>query len=113
MAIRHVPIRTCIATGEKRPKNEMIRLVRLDSGEVVIDLKGKEKGRGANLTQTSEAFDLAVKKKIITKALKLEKPLSADKLSSLREKFLQAIEEKAFRQGQKHVKIKVSKEQLD
>ena len=74
MAIRHVPIRTCIATGEKRPKNEMIRLVRIDSGEVVIDLKGKEKGRGANLTQTLEAFDLAVKKKIITKALKLEKP---------------------------------------
>ena len=106
MAIRHVPIRTCIATGEKRPKNEMMRLVRLESGEVIVDPKGKEKGRGANLTQSLEAFDLAVKKKIIQKALKLEKPLTPEEIANLRNSFQEAIEERAFRRGQKHVKIK-------
>lgn len=112
MATKHTPIRTCIGTGEKKPKNEMIRLVRKDDGTVVVDVKGKEKGRGASLSMDVAAFDLAVKKKAIGRALKLEQGLTPELLASLREKFILAIEEKNFRKGNKHVTIKVNKEDL-
>lgn len=113
MAIKHTPIRTCIGTGDKKPKNEMIRLVRREDGSVCIDIKGKERGRGANLSMDVAAFDNAVKKKAINRALKLEKGLSAEQLAKLREDFIEAIAMKEFRQGNKPVKIVVSKEEFD
>ena len=112
MATKHVPIRTCIATGEKKPKNELIRLVRTEDGKVAIDLKGKLKGRGANLSMTEEAFDLAVKKKAIERALKLDKKLSAGEVTTLKKEFLDAISEKKFRPTGKSVTIKVTKQKL-
>ena len=112
MATKHVPIRTCIATGEKHPKNQMIRLVRLENGDVVVDPKGKEKGRGANLLMSEAVFDLALKKKAIQRALKLDKPLSSDDIARLRSEFLQAIALKSFRKGNQPVTIKIAKEEL-
>lgn len=113
MATKHTPIRTCIGTGEKKAKNEMIRLVRKDDGTVVVDVKGKEKGRGANLLMDVAAFDLAVKKKAIGRALKLEHGLNATELADLRSKFIDAIAEKNFRKGNKHVTVKVTKADLE
>jgi len=112
MATKHVPIRTCIATGVKKPKNEMIRLLRREDGSVVIDVKGREKGRGANLTMDVAAFDLAVKKNAIVRALKLERKLTLEETAKLREDFLNAIDERQFRQGAKPVTIKIAREQL-
>ena len=109
----HVAMRTCIGTGEKKAKKDMIRLVKVASGEVVVDLKGKERGRGANLCLTLEAFDKAVAKNAIGRALKLEKKLSIDQIQNLRAKFTEAIEEKAFRQGNKRVVVKISKDDFD
>lgn len=110
---KHVPIRTCIGTGVKKPKNELIRLVRLPDGVVKIDLKGKERGRGASIDTNERAFDLAVKRGAIEKSLKLEKKLSQDKLERLKLDFIDAIEEKSFRQGNKPVTIRVKKEDLE
>ncbi len=109
---KHVPMRTCIGTGLKKPKSEMIRLLRTDNGEVKIDLKGKERGRGANLDMTLEAFDMAVKKGAIDRALKLEKKLTKDQIDSLRADFEAAIEEKKFRKGNEAVVIRIKKEDL-
>lgn len=113
MATKHIPIRTCIATGVKLPKNEMIRLVRTEAGEVVVDLKGKIRGRGANLAMNAEAFDLAVKKRAISRSLKLEKPLTPEELERLRTEFVNAIEQREFRQGNKPVVVRVTREELD
>jgi predicted RNA-binding protein YlxR (DUF448 family) len=112
MATKHVPIRTCIATGQKKPKNEMIRLLKMPDGSVTVDIKGREKGRGANLTMDITSFDLAVKKNAISRALKLERKLSTEEISKLREEFLNAIDEKSFRSGSKSVTLKISRDQL-
>jgi predicted RNA-binding protein YlxR (DUF448 family) len=112
MATKHTPIRTCIGTGEKKPKNEMIRLVRREDGSVVVDVRGREKGRGANISMDISAFDLAVKKRAIGRALKLEKSLNQEQLALLRQQFLDAIEERKFRQGNKPVTVKITREQL-
>lgn len=112
---KQVPIRTCIATGKKLPKQEMIRLVRQDPDldSIVVDVKGKLKGRGANLEKSLDSFDIAVKKRAIERALKLDKPIGADQLATLREQFALAIAEKDFRQGNKKVVLKISKEEFN
>lgn len=115
----HVAMRTCIATGVQKPKNELIRIVRLEDPTdpkkyvVQVDPKGKLRGRGANIDTTEEAFNQAIRIKAISRALKLERQLTEDEVNQLREDFLKAIEEKQFRQGQKRVVLKVSKEELE
>lgn len=112
---KHVPMRTCIATGEKRSKKELLRLVRLanpqnNEPEIQVDPLGKLRGRGANILPTLEAFEKALQTKAIERALKLERKLSAEEVSDLRLSFEKAISEKEFRQGRKPVRLKVSKE---
>ena len=41
MKIRKIPLRTCVVTGEKYPKNELLRIVKTPEGHVMIDLSGK------------------------------------------------------------------------
>ena len=110
---KHVPVRTCIATGEKKPKKELIRLVRLSDGKIKVDTRSKLEGRGANLTMTMDAFDLAIKKKAIPRALKLERPLTQDEILALRNDFEEAIKERQFRPSDKPVKIRVSRDDLN
>ena len=44
---RHVPERTCVACGSKRPKRELVRVASSPLGEVSLDPTGKAPGRGA------------------------------------------------------------------
>ena len=44
MKIKKVPLRTCIVTKEKLPKQELLRVVRTPLGEVIVDLTGKRNG---------------------------------------------------------------------
>lgn len=108
---KHVPMRTCIATHTKVPKKELIRLAfDASTGKVVVDLRDKIRGRGANILPTIEAFDLAIKKRAINRALKLENPLTEDEIRVLRLEFEEKIGEKAFRPDNKPVKIKIKRE---
>ncbi|MCP1336428.1 RNA-binding protein [Futiania mangrovi] len=64
--------RRCIATGETRPKAEMIRFVAGPDGTVVPDLAGKLPGRGLWVTATREAVGQAVKRKAFARAAKAQ-----------------------------------------
>ena len=55
-------MRKCVASGEMKPKKELIRIVRSKEGEVSIDLTGKKSGRGAYLTLDRDIIELAKKK---------------------------------------------------
>jgi len=107
---KHIPMRTCIATGIKKPKVELMRLVKGVDDVVRVDPRSKLPGRGANITMTLEAFELAVKKRAIQRTLKLEKPLTIEETQKLREAFEKAIEERIFRPNDKSVTIRVKKE---
>ena len=39
--MKKIPMRTCVITGEKLPKKELIRVVRNPEGNVVVDESGK------------------------------------------------------------------------
>ncbi|MBM7694666.1 putative RNA-binding protein YlxR (DUF448 family) [Peribacillus deserti] len=66
---KKIPMRKCVATGEMRPKKELIRVVRSKEGEVSVDPTGKKSGRGAYLTLDKEAILLAKKKNILANQL--------------------------------------------
>ena len=63
---KKVPLRKCIATGEMKPKKELVRIVRSKEGEVSIDLTGKKSGRGAYLSLDKETVLTSKKEKYIS-----------------------------------------------
>jgi predicted RNA-binding protein YlxR (DUF448 family) len=66
------PGRRCIATTESRPQSEMIRFVLSPEGEVTPDLAARLPGRGAWVTSSREAIELAVKKGAFARAFKAQ-----------------------------------------
>ena len=69
-------MRSCVATGEKLPKKELIRVVRTPEGNVIVDETGKANGRGAYLKKDIETFEKAEKTKILNRKLETEVPTS-------------------------------------
>lgn len=72
--MKKIPMRSCVVTGEKLPKKELIRVVRTPEGNVVVDETGKANGRGAYLKKSLETFEKAQKSKILNKKLEVEVP---------------------------------------
>jgi predicted RNA-binding protein YlxR (DUF448 family) len=64
------PQRRCIATMESRPQGELIRFVLSPAGEVTPDLAARLPGRGAWVTSSREAIELAMKKGAFARAFK-------------------------------------------
>lgn len=65
-------MRKCVATGEMKPKKELVRIVRSKEGIVSIDITGKKSGRGAYLSMDKEAVLLAKKKNILSNQLEVK-----------------------------------------
>ena len=70
--MKKIPMRTCVITGEKLPKKELIGVVRTPEGNVIVDESGKANGRGAYLKKDIETFEKAEKSKILNKKLEVE-----------------------------------------
>lgn len=71
---RKVPLRKCVVTGEMLPKKSMLRIVRSKEGEVTVDPTGKKSGRGAYVSKSEEAIELARKKNILERQLEAKIP---------------------------------------
>jgi len=74
--MKKIPMRSCVITGEKLPKKDLIRVVRTPEGTVIVDESGKANGRGAYLKKDIETFEKAEKSKILNKRLEVEVPSS-------------------------------------
>ena len=74
MAIKKVPMRTCLGCRESKPKRELIRVVRTPEGAVEIDPKGKKSGRGAYICPDMECLDKAVGRKQLERSLECSIP---------------------------------------
>ncbi len=74
MKTRKIPMRRCVVTKEQLPKVDLIRIVRTPTGEVIIDLKGKQNGRGAYLKRDLEVINKAHQSKILDKHLEVKVP---------------------------------------
>lgn len=72
MKTKKIPMRSCVVTREKLPKQELIRVVKTKDNVVTIDLTGKANGRGAYLKKDKQVFEKAKKTKILDKILETE-----------------------------------------
>ena len=72
--MRKIPMRKCVVTNERFPKNELIRIVKTPEGEVVVDPTGKKNGHGAYLKKDREVLEIARKKRLLARYLETEIP---------------------------------------
>lgn len=84
---KKIPYRTCVGCQLKKPKKELLRIIRTPEGRIEIDVTGKKSGRGAYLCYNMECFEKAAKKGRLNKALKVE--VSPETIKLLEEKFKQ------------------------
>ncbi len=72
------PLRTCIATGQVRAPDDMIRFVVAPDGHVVPDLAHKLPGRGLWVTGTRAALGQAIARKAFARAARRAVVVDAD-----------------------------------
>lgn len=68
-----IRIRTCIATRERKPDSELLRVVQSPEfpGVILPDPKRRMPGRGAWLTPSIDALDLAEQRRAFGRALRV------------------------------------------
>jgi predicted RNA-binding protein YlxR (DUF448 family) len=69
-----MPERKCVGCNERRPKNELVRVLRTPEGEIGVDRTGKKSGRGAYLCRNTACFAKAIKARRLQTALECEIP---------------------------------------
>lgn len=63
MSKKHLPERTCIGCGSKRPKPALLRFVFLPPGDIRFDAHQRLPGRGCYLCPLAACLQLAVKRR--------------------------------------------------
>jgi len=82
MRRKHVPLRTCIVCQRKRPKRELIRIVRTPEGTIAVDVKGKQAGRGTYLCPNRGCSDAAIQRGALGRALQVS--TTVEEMATLR-----------------------------
>ena len=72
--MRKIPMRKCVVTQERFPKQELIRVVRTPENIVEIDKTGKLNGHGAYIQKSLETLNKAKKSKALARALEMDIP---------------------------------------
>lgn len=93
----HIPTRMCVACRSRGSKTGLIRLARTVAGRVLVDVAGKSGGRGAYLCPDPACWQVALKRRSLERALRLER-LHPDDRDVLMQ-FAQGLEVAAVKQG--------------
>ena len=70
--MKKIPLRTCMGCNEKRPKKELIRIVKQKDGNVEVDKTGKMEGRGAYICNNIECLNKVIKTKRLERTLDIQ-----------------------------------------
>ena len=71
---KRIPMRRCMGCRERKPKREMLRVVRSPEGTVSLDFRGKAPGRGAYVCPNPECLKKAVRSKALERNLEVPIP---------------------------------------
>ena len=82
MTNKKIPMRSCVVTREKLPKQELLRIVKTTDGNVVADISGKINGRGAYIKKDIEVLEKAIKSKVLER--QLETTISNDMYNEIK-----------------------------
>ena len=72
MKVKKIPMRTCVVTGEKCEKKDLLRVVRNNEGMVFVDDTLKANGRGAYLKKDKDVIEKARKSKVLERHLEVK-----------------------------------------
>lgn len=79
------PIRTCVATRQRRPQDQLLRLCLGADGLVHLDPGRRAPGRGAWVSPTADSLRLVTSRPgMLSRALRLKNPRPADLLAEAR-----------------------------
>ncbi len=70
--MKKVPLRTCMGCNNKKPKKELIRIVKNKDGVISIDRTGKIEGRGAYICDSVDCLEKVIKSKRLERVLETE-----------------------------------------
>ncbi len=71
MAVKKIPMRTCVVTREKLPKRELLRIVRFNN-IISVDPSGKQNGKGCYVKKDREVVEKMKSSKILEKVFECE-----------------------------------------
>ena len=71
---KKIPQRQCMGCRERKPKRDMIRIVRGTDGVVCLDFGGKMNGRGAYICPNPECLKKALRSKALDRSLEVTIP---------------------------------------
>ena len=71
---KKIPQRQCMGCRERKPKKELIRVVRGTDGTVSLDFGGKSPGRGAYICPNPDCLQKAIKSKSLDRSLEVTIP---------------------------------------
>ena len=71
---RKIPQRQCVGCRTMKDKKALIRVVKTPEGEVVLDVSGKQSGRGAYVCPDSACLKKARKSRALERAFELTIP---------------------------------------
>lgn len=73
--MKHTPLRTCIVTREKLPKEQLLRVVKTKDETITFDPTGKMNGRGAYIKKDIDVIKKAQQKKILSRHFETNIPI--------------------------------------
>lgn len=76
-------MRRCLASGELRPRQELLRFVIAPDGRVVFDLASKLPGRGLWLTPRRDLIERAIKRNLFARSAKRSVVMPDDLLAQI------------------------------
>ena len=69
--MKKIPLRTCMGCNEKKPKKELVRIVKDKENNIFIDKTGKKEGRGAYICENINCLEKVIKTKRLEKSLEI------------------------------------------
>ena len=88
---KKVPMRQCVGCGEMKSKKEMMRILKTEEGDIVLDVTGKKNGRGAYLCKSQECLRKAGKSRGLERSFKMSIP--SEVYENLEKEFAESEEE--------------------
>ncbi|MBO5259445.1 MAG: YlxR family protein [Agathobacter sp.] len=71
MQNKKIPMRQCVGCGEMKGKKDLIRILKTQEGEILVDATGRKNGRGAYICPDIECFKKARKSKGLERSFKM------------------------------------------
>ena len=69
---KKIPMRQCIGCSEMKSKKELLRILRTESEEIILDATGRKNGRGAYICPNAECLKKAKKSRGLERSFKIQ-----------------------------------------